>query len=74
MVAFGTEDIGNGALSLAIATFELSSASVFREAKYNLFIALLRCQRQKSREITDARTALLNNISKFSRDQNARPN
>ena len=57
MVIFASEDIGlagNGALSLAIATFEAVERVGLPEAKYNLFhCAIALARSQKSREITD---------------------
>ena len=57
MVVFASEDIGlagNGALSLAIATFEAVERVGLPEAKYNLFhCAIALARSQKSREITD---------------------
>ena len=54
---FASEDIGlagNGALSLAIATFEAVERVGLPEAKYNLFhCAIALARSQKSREITD---------------------
>ena len=58
MVIFASEDIGlagNGALSLAVATFEAVERVGLPEAKYNLFhCAIALARSQKSREITDA--------------------
>ena len=52
-----SEDIGlagNGALSLAVATFEAVERVGLLEAKYNLFhCAIALARSQKSREITD---------------------
>ena len=57
MVVFASEDIGlagNGALSLAVATFEAVERVGLPEAKYNLFhCAIALARSQKSREITD---------------------
>ena len=57
MVIFASEDIGlagNGALSLAVATFEAVERVGLPEAKYNLFhCAIALARSQKSREITD---------------------
>ena len=57
MVIFASEDIGlagNGALSLAVATFETVERVGLPEAKYNLFhCAIALARSQKSREITD---------------------
>ena len=57
MVIFASEDIGlagNGALSLAVATFEAVERIGLPEAKYNLFhCAIALARSQKSREITD---------------------
>ena len=57
MVIFASEDIGlagNGALSLAIATFDAVERVGLPEAKYNLFhCAIALARSQKSREITD---------------------
>ncbi|QCT42285.1 replication-associated recombination protein A [Candidatus Nanosynbacter featherlites] len=58
MVVFASEDIGlagNGALSLAVATFEAVERVGLPEAKYNLFhCAIALARSQKSRETTDA--------------------
>ncbi len=58
MVIFASEDIGlagNGALSLAVATFEAVERVGLPEAKYNLFhCAIALARSQKSRETTDA--------------------
>ena len=57
MVIFASEDIGlagNGALSLAVATFEAVERVGLPEARYNLFhCAIALARSQKSREITD---------------------
>ena len=57
MVIFASEDIGlagNGALSLAVATFEAVERVGLPEVKYNLFhCAIALARSQKSREITD---------------------
>lgn len=57
MVVFASEDIGlagNGALSLAVATFEAVERVGLPEAKYNLFhCAIALARSQKSRETTD---------------------
>jgi len=57
MVVFASEDVGlagNGALSLAIATFEAVERVGLPEVKYNLFhCAIALARSQKSREITD---------------------
>ena len=57
MVIFASEDIGlagNGALSLAVATFEAVERVGLPEVKYNLFhCAIALARSQKSRETTD---------------------
>ena len=58
MVVFASEDVGlagNGALGLAIATFQAVERVGLPEAKYNLYhCALALARSQKSREVTDA--------------------
>ena len=57
MVVFASEDIGlvgNGALSLAIATFQAVERVGLPEASYNLYhCAVALARSQKSREVTD---------------------
>jgi putative ATPase len=57
MVVFASEDIGlagNGALSLAIATFEAVERVGLPECEYNLYhCAVALARSQKSREIAD---------------------
>ena len=57
MVVFASEDIGlagNGALSLAVATFQAVERVGLPEASYNLFhCAVALAKSEKSREITD---------------------
>lgn len=58
MVVFASEDIGlagNGALSLAVATFQAVERVGLPEANYNLYhCALALARSQKSREVTNA--------------------
>lgn len=58
MIVFASEDIGiatNGALNLAIATFQAVDIVGLPEARYNLFhCTRVLAMSQKSREITDA--------------------
>jgi putative ATPase len=57
MVIFASEDIGlagNGALSLAVATFQAVERIGMPEAQYNLFhCAIALARSEKSREVTD---------------------
>lgn len=57
MIIFASEDVGlagNGALSLAVATFEAVERIGLPEARYNLFhCAIALARSQKSRETTD---------------------
>ena len=57
MVVFASEDIGlagNGALSLAVATFEAVERVGLPEANYNLYhCAIALARSEKSREVTD---------------------
>lgn len=61
MVIFASEDIGlvgNGALSLAVATFEAVQRVGLPEAEYNLFhCATALARSEKSREVTELMTA-----------------
>jgi putative ATPase len=58
MIVFASEDIGlagNGALSLAVATFQAVERVGLPEASYNLYhCALALARSKKSREVTDA--------------------
>lgn len=69
MVIFASEDIGlagNGALSLAVATFEAVERVGLPEAKYNLFhCAIALARSQKSREITDLMNEALDLAHKY---------
>ena len=69
MVIFASEDIGlagNGALSLAVATFEAVERVGLPEAKYNLFhCAIALARSQKSREITDLMNEAFNLAHKY---------
>jgi putative ATPase len=61
MVVFASEDVGlagNGALSLAVATFEAAERIGMPEVEYNLYhCATALAKSQKSREITDLMSA-----------------
>lgn len=61
MVVFASEDIGlagNGAMSLAVATFQAAERIGMPEVEYNLYhCATALARSQKSREITDLMTA-----------------
>ena len=69
MVIFASEDIGlagNGALSLAVATFEAVERVGLPEAKYNLFhCAIALARSQKSREITDLMNEAFSLVHKY---------
>ncbi|HET7630227.1 MAG TPA: replication-associated recombination protein A [Candidatus Saccharimonadales bacterium] len=69
MVIFASEDIGlagNGALSLAVATFEAVERIGLPEAQYNLFhCAVALARSQKSREITDKMYAALDLAKRY---------
>lgn len=69
MVVFASEDIGlagNGALSLAVATFEAVERVGLPEAKYNLFhCAIALARSQKSREITDLMNEAFSLVHKY---------
>ncbi len=68
MVIFASEDIGlagNGALSLAVATFQAVERVGLPEANYNLYhCAIALARSEKSREVTD----LMNQAKQLARD------
>jgi putative ATPase len=69
MVVFASEDIGlagNGALSLAVATFEAVSRVGYPEANYALFhCASALCKSAKSRGVSDAMKKAMNIAKDF---------
>lgn len=69
MVIFASEDIGlagNGALSLAVATFEAVERIGLPEAQYNLFhCAVALARSQKSREVSDQMYAALDLAKRY---------
>ena len=73
MIIFASEDIGlagNGALSLAVATFQAVERVGLPEASYNLFhcaTALARCN--KSREVTNLMNNAQSLVKKFPNSQ-----
>ena len=73
MVVFASEDIGlagNGALALAVATFQAVERVGLPEASYNLYhCAVALARSPKSREITDAMNAAKDLAKKFPHSQ-----
>lgn len=69
MVIFASEDIGlagNGALALAVATFQAVERIGLPEAQYNLFhCALALARSEKSREASDLMYAALDQAKRF---------
>lgn len=69
MVVFASEDVGlagNGALSLAVATFQAVERVGLPEANYNLYhCALALARSQKSREVTEAMYAAKERAKKY---------